>query len=250
MRKIIITDLTRFSEGNSDVCMAGIDIENGECIRPLILQKNGLNRYLTQEESKSHKIFPGSIIQGNFAPSTAITRPHIEDHNWTECETDGHCTSAQFLSILENSKSDSMEEGFGVELESGQKYIDITEANNIRASIITLKLDPRNIRVVKNKFDAKKINVHITDSSGHEFSFLSLTDYGYYNHIITNNAGTDILGDVNKFTRSQEHVYARVGLSRYHEVKGEKAADRKGFWMQVNGIYTFPEYYEQIRSYK
>lgn len=251
MRKIIITDLTRFSEGKADVCMAGIDVENGECIRPLLLSSDGKNRYLTQKECADYKILPGSIIQGDFAKLLKVRLPHREDHNWSNSASAGYCTASEFLSILQNSVANSMEAGFGVQLDNKQKHIDVAEAGNINASIITLRISPNNIRVARNKYDAKKIVVHITDSTGREFSFLSITDFGYYNHIIKNNAGDVELNEINRFIRDQDEVYVRVGLSRYHEVKDIKTGvERKGYWIQVNGIYTFPNYYEQIRSYR
>jgi len=45
---------------------------------------------------------------------------------------------------------------------------------------------------------------------------------------------------INNFIRQQDTVYLRIGLGR--EYQG-------GFWLQVNGIYTFPNYDTEIRSY-
>jgi hypothetical protein len=53
------------------------------------------------------------------------------------------------------------------------------------------------------------------------------------------------IDNINNFIQNQEDLYLRVGLGREYESKD----GRKGYWLQINGIYTFPEYHEGIRSY-
>lgn len=248
MRKLIITDLTRFKEGNNDVCMAAIDIENGECIRPLLKHKSDPNktRYLTQIECKESNILPGSIIMGNFEKLTTLDPPHNEDCYWHNVALNGHCTSDEFLGVLQRSKQDSVASGFGVALANQQKHIDVSEAKKIKSSIITLEIPVGSLEVMKNTYDPRKININFSDNTGAQFRNLSITDFGFFNHIIAKSKNLDsALFEVNAFIQAQQTVYIRLGLSRCYEVK-----ERRGFWMQVNGIYTFPNFYPEIRSYK
>lgn len=61
----------------------------------------------------------------------------------------------------------------------------------------------------------------------------------------THRAAKD-LARVNEFIKSQPEAFLRLGPSRaWQNPKGIN-----GHWMQVNGIYTFPEFFEEIRSYK
>ena len=53
------------------------------------------------------------------------------------------------------------------------------------------------------------------------------------------------LGALNEFIQSQDVIFLRIGLSRSYKAPNGK----EGFWMQANGIYTFPNYLEEIRSY-
>jgi len=50
---------------------------------------------------------------------------------------------------------------------------------------------------------------------------------------------------LNQLLQTKDAVFLRIGLSRAY-----KAPDgREGYWLQTNGIYTFPHYHEGIRSY-
>ncbi len=73
VRKIIITDLTRFSK-REIVCVAGIDIESGGCIRPM--------PYLKFERCKELNMLPGAILTGEFVPTPNIVSPHVEDMDY------------------------------------------------------------------------------------------------------------------------------------------------------------------------
>ena len=88
--KIIITDLTRFA--NKDiVCIAGINPETNECIRPM--------PYIQKASCQKLNILPGAIIEGDFTPC-ACTAPHIEDKDRAKLKFLGPCSSEQFKSIL------------------------------------------------------------------------------------------------------------------------------------------------------
>jgi len=53
------------------------------------------------------------------------------------------------------------------------------------------------------------------------------------------------LTGINGFIRKQDEIFLRLGLTQNY-----KAPDgREGYWLQVNGIYTFPDFLKQARSY-
>jgi len=49
---------------------------------------------------------------------------------------------------------------------------------------------------------------------------------------------------VKNFISSQNEIYLRIGVGRRWKV-----SERDGYWLQVNGIYTFPNFLEEIRTY-
>ena len=111
-------------------------------------------------------------------------------------------------------------------------------------SIITLSINPWDLNIVPDSYKPRKIKVIFSDSSGRTFRYLAITDLGFYNYA-EKNVG-DNFSRLNDFIHSQEEVYVRLGLSR----EFTSPDGRNGYWLQVNGIYTFPEYLPEIRCYK
>lgn len=235
MTRIIITDLTRF--GNRDIlCTAGIDTDTGRCIRPM--------PYLRSDRCKELNMLPGAILSGEFSDPAAVDAPHIEDMNYQNLTFDGHCSSEEFQHVLSSSADRSIEEGFGVQLEERQKHIP-PELSPER-SLITIKVEPRGVRIVQDQYNPAKVKAHIRDATGREYSFLSITDLGLHSYAENHFREAGDYLDVNSLIRSQDEVYVRIGLSRFHKAPNGRA----GFWIQVNGIYSFPNYFETARRYE
>ena len=232
-RTIILTDLTRFSKPEK-VCTAGIDPKTGECIRPM--------PYLLSTTCAKLNILPGARLVADFVPSQDTTPPHTEDYYHADMRFEGPCSSEAFKDVLQRSCFATLEDGFEVKLPADQKHLPHT--HNGPRSIITLSVSPTAIEIVEDDYKPGKIKLHFRDRSGRSFRFIAITDLGFHDYAIKHHAFNDLMA-VNKFIRKQEEVFLRIGLSRaYQDPKG-----RNGFWLQANGIYTFPEFNEEIRSY-
>ena len=57
MGKYIVTDLTRFKAGSDDVCTAVINMDTGQCLRPI--------PYLTSKNVQELNMQPGAILKGD-----------------------------------------------------------------------------------------------------------------------------------------------------------------------------------------
>ena len=232
MSKIIITDLTRFS--NEEIlCTAGIDVDTHKCIRPM--------PYLKTDWCKKSNILPGTILTGDFSDRNNTEIPHIEDMDCKNLHYDGCCSSNEFKEILSKSAFHSIEEGFAVSLVDDQKCIP-REANPKR-SLITISVNPDSIKIFQDNYD--KIKIHVTDNTGKKFSFLSITDFGLRQYAEKHCSKTSDYSDINNLIQAQEEVFLRIGISQFYKVKNGEA----GFWIQVNGIYSFPEYFKAVRQY-
>lgn len=227
--EIIITDLTRFSNPEI-VCIAGINQDTGECVRPL--------PYIKLAECKKHNILPGNVIDGDFKKVQNLDKPHLEDCNYTKLNRKKICTSEEFEALLESDISNSISEGFGYSFPEKGKVIPKESAPS--KSIITLKINTNNIEIVKDGFKEGKIRLNLLDNDGKRFSFLSITDLGFYNYAMKHFHDKDFPNIINSFIRKHETVFLRVGLGREYQ---------DGFWLQINGIYTFSNFDPEIRSY-
>ena len=229
---IIVTDLTRFAKDDL-VCIAGIDVKSKQCIRPL--------PYIQKDVCKKLKILPGAILAANFTKPPKVNKPHTEDMHYDKLSFKGPCTSDEFESILKSSLYPSINEGFDGKVPAGAKVIP-PESPSSR-SIITLKLKPTQIEIVRNAFDAKNLRLNILDNDGRKYSYLSITDLGFHSSFISKKTNPD---ELNEYVRGQKKLYVRIGLSRqYRNLKD----GRDGFWIQVNGIYIFPEFMTKVRTY-
>lgn len=235
MRKIIITDLTRFSNNDSILCTAGIDINTHQCIR--------LTPYLKTKKCMEWNMFPGAILTGNLYDDRDAKSPHIEDMQCKKLEFHGHCSSSEFRNILSESAHQSIEDGFEVSLANNQKCIP-SEANPAR-SLITISINPQSIQIAKSNYDSSKIIANITDNSGKEYKLLSITDFGLHKYIEKYRQEIGDYSSINDLIHAQDEVFLRIGIGRFFKASKGK----EGFWMQVNGIYSFPQYFKPARQY-
>ena len=226
--EIIITDLTRFSNPEI-VCIAGINKYTGECIRPL--------PYIKLSDCKKFNILPGNTIRGDFTKNTKTISPHTEDYSYKNLIRVPVCTSDEFQNILKSNLSPNISEGFDYKF-LGEKAIPKEYAPS--KSIITIRVNTYNIEIVKDGFKEGKIRLNLLDNDRKRFSFLSITDLGFYNYAMEHFDDINFPKIINDFIRQQDNVYLRIGLGREYQGK---------FWLQVNGIYTFPNYDTEIRSY-
>lgn len=233
MRKIIITDLTRFNRSD-DVCTAGTDMQSGLCIRPM--------PYLTGALCSKLGILPGAILSGDFVAIGGLSGPHQEDATYTPAKLsfEGPSNSDEFKKALKCGLHGSVEEGFEIKLHDGQKHIPVD--HHVKRSIITLAVDPSSIEIVESY---NKTKIHFADGSGRHFSYLPITDLGFHRYAESLRVGKE-LARLNTFIKGQPEAYLRLGLSRaWVNPQGVN-----GFWMQVNGVYSFPNFFEELRSYK
>lgn len=231
--EIIITDLTRFNTPDK-VCIAGININTNKCIRPM--------PYLTTAKCVELNILPGSKLNGDFQQNISRGLPHSEDNYYNNLAYNGACTSDEFHQILNNTLVSSVANGFNYTFLEGGKVIPCT--NPPQQSIITLKVQSSQIRIVKDSFNHGKVKLDLKDNDEKKYTYLPITDLGFYNYAMRHFDDSDFPSRINTFIDEQEELYLRVGLSGRYESNG-----RDGYWLQINGIYTFPNFDTEIRSY-
>lgn len=233
MQDIIITDLTRFKNAGL-VCTAGINLQTGQCIRPM--------PYIDDATRARLNLQPGSILRGTFTRAPSIDAPHIEDHNYKDTNYIGQCSEQDFKKALELSQKQCISSGFNFDLSAGDKVLPIEHRNSIPQSIITIRIEPRDFEIVEDQYNPGKIKAHFRDSRGARFRFISITDLGFYDYAREHHDAGD-LWSLNHFIRRQTDLFLRVGLSRAYQ-----SGNRNGYWLQINGIYTFPVFMRELRG--
>ncbi len=233
MGRYIVTDLTRFGTPDK-VCTAVVDTETGVCLRPI--------PYLTSANVQELNMHPGALLSGEITKKPDAINPHFEDSTRAGLSYIGPASGEEFEQVLKKTLSASVAVGFGVEFSVGQKHIPIGTQTN--CSIVTIKISPSELNIHEDQFNPGKIKASFVDIDGHSFSYLPITDRGFYDYAKRHHDDGELM-KVKQFIKSQDELYLRVGLSRNHQ----SPDGRSGYWLQVNGIYTFPDFYEEIRRY-
>ncbi len=230
-RSIIVTDLTRFSNP-AIVCLAGVDRRDGRCIRPV--------PYLTPATCRELRLAPGVVLAGSFVPALDAQGPHQEDYWYMDLRAAGTCTPSDFRTALRRGLFPSVGQGFEVQLPHRQKHVPL--GHPVRRSIITISVAPARIAVVANPDKPEQIKVHFVDGAGRNFTSMSLTDLTFHSQATARRAANHLTA-LNARIQSQQEVLLRVGLSRDYTAPD----GRRGYWLQVNGVYAFPDFPTGIR---
>ena len=174
-------------------------------------------------------------FEENFTKHEESARPHVEDHYASGIVKSGYCSEEEFRNLLRASFHSSIAEGFEVEIEEGQKHIKHDTAPS--RSLLTIRVNPRTIQIMQSQFDPEKIQISFCDLSNRWFNYLSITDLVLFQHLRSCQDNDKEIQSVKQAIQSSKEVYLRIGLSRIFE----SSDGRKGYWIQVNGVYPFPD---------
>lgn len=237
MRKtIVITDLTQMPRGN-EVCVVGIDPE-GRCIRPVC--EGGFLKQHLRDTKQTVIVRHGAKVEFDFH-RVDVVPPHIEDQGFDldSIVNRGFCNDAEWQSILRNSSYTKVGDIFDSLLQDrgwvmpGAKTISIATLS--RARIVDVELTPRSI----------KPRITFVDRSSCEFTRPSsdLTLWDRCRSLVRRQGRSlvEVEKELLSLLQSADRPYLRLGLARPWVQPG---LIEKRCYLQVTGIYTFPDYLE------
>lgn len=233
MPKYVVTDLTRFS--NRDiVCTAVVDVATGECLRPM--------PYFRYETVRKLEMTPGAIITGEIR-RTGGGSPHHEDSSYQNLKYEGPASGAEFRQVLLQTEHACARSGFEFDFPAGQRFMPVGQFSP--RSIITIRVEPSVVSVSPNPYEPEKIKLNVRDASGFEIRNMPITDLGFHEFARDHHAKGD-LDLINRHLSSSNEIFVRIGLGRQY---CQPATSNDGFWMQANGVYTFPSKLGLVRGY-
>lgn len=219
MSEYIITDLTRFSNPRI-VCIGVIELESGQCYRP--------TPHVSSKWVDECNLQPGDVLEGQLTLDDEAKKPHYEDADWTELEYVWTATSDLFRKVLRKSLSDSVTEGFDADVWYNRF---LPADSDAKCSLITISVNPSKLKLSTDEKNAQRIRASFVDGSGRSYKTLPITDRGFPSYGYDSEAKRT-LPTLNRLVRSQDEVFLRLGVTRKWQSK---------YWIQVNGIYMFPE---------
>lgn len=224
----IISDLTRFKDSD-EVCIAILGAEDGICRRPL--------PYKNRNDVNELSITPGQIFEADLIPRKELVGPHTEDCDF-ENEVWGDLASEEdFRALLSKTSVDNAEDGFNGKVDPLTRCVQPEDCPDF--SIITVRVKPEDISFSFVAADEKKMRINMVDKSGAKYRRLPLADL-FFHALTSDFQSREKLEELECKIKDSEEVFVRLGLGRLHE----SASGKKGYWVQVNGVYPFPGYYD------
>ena len=233
---IIITDLTQMPSPDG-VCVVGIDGRN-QCIRP-VLSNGVLRRHLYV--GKALVIRPRARIEFDFH-QVPVEAPHIEDLGFDLNSTvyRGSCTDPEWEQVLRDSSFSTVDDIYDGLLQEHRWVEPGAKTRSMgtlpQADIIAVTLPEWSGRL--------RYRLSFGDSTGFRYdnipvSDLAFREFSYSEVKQRNRSAASVSQGLTGLLKSADRLYLRLGLARpWLNPKTGKL----GCWMQITGIYTFPDY--------
>lgn len=235
MKLLTVSDVTNFNN-NEKICVAMIDNATGECFRPI-------SPYFKYDDIEKKNLCPGATFEADII-HTQKENPHTEDACLNKLDYKYKFSDDEFQNLLNKTLKNSISEGFSYsKFEETKRYIPVS-ITSTDCSIITIKIIPSQLHIFKDSFG--KIKAELDDNDGQQFNYLPIKDIGFNKKASKFLKGNNFYTKINDLAPETEIIYLRIGLSRQFE---DTDTNRNGYWLQINGIYTFPNY-ENMRIYE
>jgi len=220
----------------NQVCVVGIN-EKGECVRP-VCSGGFLKKYLYVNDNVV--IRPGARIRFD-CTSAKIEPPHIEDKAFDPASivSLGICNETDWENVLKSSAHTSVSDIYDGFL---QDYSWVKPGTQTR-SIATLSA-AASLRVQLPEWDGKlKYKLSFKDSTHAMFnrpiSDLAFRELCYKKIKRDGNSRSTVASELTSLLKKSDRVYIRLGLARPWIQPG---LTEPKCYLQVTGIYTFPDY--------
>ena len=232
IKRLRITDVTRMSAPR--VCVAGYD-EHNQCVRP-ILRNAPIDE--SDLECPGGLIAPFAEVEYDLTPAPG-TPPHVEDsiYNPAGVRWLRWLTESERHALLRATCWPRVDDAFGAPLVNISSHF-VRMGSGAR-SLVTIQVRGAPYVQLLTREGKQKARLHFRDSTNRLYD-LPITDltWLYFAAVQGRFAGADATTLEPHLNRllNKEVIFVRLGLTR------EYPAGSHQCWLQVNGIYTFPDY--------
>ena len=234
-REILITDLTAM--GGDRVCIAGID-GAGQTVRP-VLPKGVRYSHLLRDGKAL--IRPRAVLRMRLAPKRAAA-PHVEDYDWRWPEwtqSRGLLEEACWRQRLRKLAADCRRPLFGAPLQSHDGARRRKLRQRAAAFSLATLADIRDCSLAYAPERNSQYRLFFRGSHEELYDDIPITDLALraWAHARDRRGQhpAAVSACLTRRLRAAQQVILRVGLSRNYY----------GWcWLQVNGVYTFPDWLE------
>jgi hypothetical protein len=223
--RIIVNHVTRMKT-DSRICVAGINPETLEHVRPTRPQTDPITRALLREEGGPFGM--GAVVDlGKVVPKPSP--PETEDHLFRTAGARHveDMAGGDFLELLNEVSAPDLANAFGPALERvGWRYA--VEVGCGERSLAVLHPSKRLIVKVDDKFGKLQLQFNDLDRR----AYLPVTDVRFY-EADQATIETSVVEDVARRLRRGVDAFLMLGLARAYQATND---DRERHWLQLNGL--------------
>ncbi|HUU64434.1 MAG TPA: hypothetical protein VMX96_11065 [Dehalococcoidia bacterium] len=238
-KTIVISDLTKM--GGEGVCIVGID-QNYQSIRPVLPPPGVLRKHLFKGIIRKRLVIrPKAKITFDFH-KVPIEPPHIEDlgFNPKSIVYEGLCTDAEWEKLIKAISFRSVQDIYDDYLKEDRWVEPGTNTRSLgtvsQIQVISVNLQERS--------GERRYRLYFTDQTGHQYDNVTISDLAFRALCDAElNRRSSLLSASQWITdqlKSVDLLYLNFGLARPWAPSDGSFGPR--CWMQVTGIYTFPDY--------
>jgi hypothetical protein len=222
--RIVVNHVTRMAPPR--ICVAGIDADTFEHVRPTTPPSDLITRALLRTEGGPFGM--GAVVDlGDAVP--VPSPPETEDHQFrtSAARHVEDMDDDEFLELLEQVSAADLPSAFGPELKSvGWKYA--VEAGCGECSLAVLRPRRRPILAVDDRFGKLQLQFNDLDRP----TYLPVTDVRFYEEDQVT-IRTDVVEDVAARIRRGVELFVMLGLPHAYRAPND---DRERHWLQLNGV--------------
>lgn len=223
--RIVMNHITRMR--GERICIAGIDTEEAEHVRPTTPADDPITRELLQVHGGPLAI--GAEVElGDVEPDGAA--PEVEDHRFqtVELEHVRDLDDDEFLGLLEELAAADLHAAFGPDLKRRDwKYaIDVGKGS---ASLAVIRSVTMPILEINRKYE-EKLQLRWEDPD--PLTYLSVTDVRFYEED-HKTIREEIVDDANNRLVRGVGCFLMLGVARPFRASGDT---RERHWLQLNGL--------------
>lgn len=224
--------------GGDTVCIVGID-QDSRCIRPVLPPPGVLREHLYIKGKLA--ILPRAKVRFDFH-QVPIKPPHVEDLGFDPDSIQylGLCTDSEWEGVLQASSFNSVEDIYDGLL---QEHRWVEPGANTRSLGTVSQIQVTSINLHERSGE-RRYRLYFTDKAGHQYDNVTISDLAFRAFCDAElNRHTSPLAALQQLTellQSVDRLYLRLGLARPWAPRDGSFGLR--CWMQVTGIYTFPDY--------
>lgn len=208
------------------ICVAGLDWDTAEHIRPVTRATAPLTRRLLRSNGGLFEI--GALV--DLGPTTSCgERPETEDHRFSPSSAryESTLSSDDYFELLDISSSASLEEAFGPDLERATKWKFAIPVGLGSRSLAVVRPNRRCRVTVDDRFERPKVNLEFRDVEPQ--TYVPVTDLRFYEEDQVT-IRDDVVTSINSRLQRGTDAFIMFGLGR------PWPGDPDHHWLQVNGV--------------